>query len=189
LNNLLDLPDGEKILEIVMHGRPATKKTSQRIVKRGRFIKLLPSIRYENYEKACQETFEGAWKNLGNKPIPVGVGIKLTITLDSWVLGDTVGYMQAIGDILEKYGVVANDQLIHWIDLGTHMITMPDKESPKAKIEIYRFRHPVETRPNFASKYDQEDEELQIDKPKKKKRNPSTAKTKTAKKTTRKKTV
>lgn len=187
LENLIDLPDGGKILEILMPGRPATKKTSQRIVRRGRFTKILPSVRYENYEKACQQIFEDAWKNLGNKPIAVGVAVKLTITLDSWVLGDTVGYMQSISDILEKHGVVANDQLIHWIDLGTHMITMPDKENPKAKIEIYRFRHPIETRPNFSTRYDKQDEDLEVDLPKKRKKSSKASKPATKSKTQRKK--
>jgi hypothetical protein len=166
---LYDLPDNELILEFIMPGRPATKKTSQRIVKRGKFIKLLPSLRYEEYEKLCQETFENAWKNLGNDPIPVGIAVKLTITLNSWVVGDQTGYQQAIGDILEKYGIIANDQLIHWVDLGTHMITQPDKEKPQAKIQIFRYRHPLETREKFLEKFE-EDPELVIDLPKRKTR-------------------
>jgi Holliday junction resolvase RusA-like endonuclease len=157
--DIKDLEDGIKILDFFVPGRPATKKTSQRIVRRGRFTKILPSKRYEVYEQNCQEIFESVWKNLGYKPMSYGVGVKLTITLNTWVLGDEVGYMQAIGDILEKYGVIANDQLIHWVDNGVHMITMPNKEAPGAQIEIYRFRHPQETRPNFSSKFDCEDEE------------------------------
>ena len=135
-----------------MPGRPTTKKTSQRIIRRGKFFKILPSKRYEIYELSCKDVFESAWKNLGHKPIHVGIGVKLTITLNTWVLGDENGYMQALGDIMEKYGVVANDQLIHWVDNGTHMITMPDKENPQAKLEIYRFRHPQETRSGFLDK-------------------------------------
>lgn len=160
MKNIFNLKDGQKILEIIVPGRPATKKTSQRIVKRGKFVKILPSLRYEQYEKGCKDIFENVWKNLGNTPIPCGVGIKLTITLNSWILGDEVGYQQAIGDILEKYGVIANDQLIHWIDLGTHMITLPDKENPCAKIEIFRFRHPLETRPNFEHRYEKNEDEV-----------------------------
>ncbi len=159
LMDIKDLEDGTKILEFFVPGRPATKKTSQRIVRRGRFTKILPSKRFEDYEKGCQELFESVWKNLGHKPMAYGVSIKLTITLNTWVLGDEVGYMQSIGDILEKYEVIANDQLIHWVDNGVHMITMPDKEKPGAKIEIYRFRHPQETRPNFSSKFDSEEED------------------------------
>jgi len=157
--DISELKDGEKILEFFVPGRPATKKTSQRIVRRGKYTKILPSQRFEDYEKNVQEVFENAWKNLGHKPMSYGVGIKLTITLNNWVLGDEVGYMQSLGDILEKYEVIANDQLIHWMDNGTHMITMPDKENPGAKIEIFRYRHPQETRENFASKFASEDEE------------------------------
>jgi hypothetical protein len=173
--DISNLQDGEKILEFFMPGRPATKKTSQRIVRRGRFTKILPSKRYELYEKNCQEIFESVWKNLGHQPMSYGVAVKLTITLNTWVLGDECGYMQAIGDILEKYGVIANDQLIHWIDNGVHMITMPDKKNPGAKIEIYRFRHPQETRSTFASKFaskfsDEDEEDEIIEKKPRKKR-------------------
>jgi len=172
---LYDLPDNTPILEFVMLGRPATKKTSQRIVKRGKFIKLLPSVRYEEYEKLCKETFENAWKNLGHEPIPVGIAVKLTITLNSWVVGDETGYQQAIGDLLEKYGIIANDQLIHWVDLGSHMITQLDKENPRATIQIFRYRHPLETREKFLEKFEEE-LELTIDLPKKKKRKTKTSK-------------
>jgi len=41
--DISNLKDGEKILEFFVPGRPATKKTSQRIVRRGRFTKILPS--------------------------------------------------------------------------------------------------------------------------------------------------
>ena len=176
--DLYDLPDNALILEFVMPGRPATKKTSQRIVKRGKFIRLLPSLRYEEYEKLCKETFENAWKNLGNEPISVGIAVKLTITLNSWVLGDQTGYQQAMGDILEKYEVISNDQLIHWVDLGSHMITLPDKENPQAKIQIFRFRHPLETRSGFLEKIEKEPE-LIVDLPKRKTRKKTQSKTKT----------
>jgi|APCry1669192806_1035432.scaffolds.fasta_scaffold01067_15 hypothetical protein len=176
--NLYDLPDNTPILEFVMLGRPATKKTSQRIVKRGRFIKLLPSLRYEEYEKLCKETFENVWKNKGNEPISVGVGVKLTITLNSWVVGDETGYQQAMGDLLEKYEIISNDQLIHWLDLNSHMITQPDKLNPQAKIQIFRYRHPLETRENFLDKFENEPE-LEIDLPKRKRRPKKTAKKQT----------
>jgi hypothetical protein len=172
--DISNLKDGEKILEFFVPGRPATKKTSQRIVRRGRFTKILPSKRFELYEESVQEVFENAWKNLGHKPMSYGVSVKLTITLNTWVLGDECGYMQAIGDILEKYGVIANDQLIHWIDNGSHMITMPDKENPGAKIEIFRFRHPQETRENFASKFCSEDDEDEVSEKKPRKRRKTT---------------
>lgn len=178
---LYELPDKTLILEFIMPGRPATKKTSQRIVKRGKFIRLLPSVRYEQYEKLCKDTFENAWKNKGYEPIAVGVSVKLTITLDSWVLGDSVGYMQSIGDILEKYGVIENDQLIHWTDLDSHMITLPDKINPQAKIQIFRYRHPLEIRDKFLDKFEQENE-LEIDIAKKKKRTKTTKSKSTRKK-------
>lgn len=136
---------------------------------------------YERYEKYCKETMEEAWKNLGNDPIPCGVAIKLTITLDNYRMGDEVGYYQAIGDILEKYGVIANDQLIHWTDRGERVVMDPDKENAGVKIEIYRYRHPLESRANFKDRYENtEDQKVKV--------KPRTAKTNKRKPSTRKKT-
>lgn len=180
-----DLKDGEKILEFFVPGRPATKKTSQRLVRRGKFSKILPSERFEKYELNCQELFESVWKNKGEKPLACGVAVKLTITTDTWVLGDEVGYQQAIGDILEKYGVVFNDILIHWCDFGSHMITEPSKTNPGCKIEIFRFRHPLETRTNFFERFSEKNEDQIV---KLSKKTISKKKTKPIQKIVRKKT-
>ena len=44
------LPDNTLILKFTIPGRPSTKKTSQRVVRRGRYTKILPSLLYEKYE-------------------------------------------------------------------------------------------------------------------------------------------
>jgi hypothetical protein len=176
-----ELEDGIKILEFFMPGRPATKKTSQRIVRR----RILPSERYENYEKSCKEIFESVWKDKGEEPISCGVSVKITITTNTWVIGDQVGYQQAIGDILEKYKIVRNDILIHWADFGKHMITEPDKNNPGCKIEIFRFRHPLETRTNFFERFSEKDKDQVLKK--KAKKTTNAKKTKPKRKTIRKK--
>ena len=48
---LENLDNGTKILHFVISGRAATKKTNQRVIRRGKMTRILPSIQFENYEK------------------------------------------------------------------------------------------------------------------------------------------
>lgn len=38
-------------MELILYGRPITKKNSSRIVRVGKYNKILPSKQYEQYEK------------------------------------------------------------------------------------------------------------------------------------------
>ena len=138
------LPDGETILEFTIPGRPATKKTHQRVVKMGGFTRILPSEQYERYEKYCKPFCEEVWKNLGKEPLDFGVSVCLKVVVDTWVMGDVTGYQQSIGDIIEKHGIIANDMWIHWTDDGSHTMLPPDKENARVEIVIKRFGHPKE---------------------------------------------
>lgn len=139
-----EMPDGTLLLEFVIPGRAATKKTHQRVVRRGRHTRILPSEQYERYEKHCKPFIEAVWRNLDKPAMDFGVSVKLRVFLDNWVVGDEVGFAQSLGDLLEVHGVIANDLWIHWADLGTPMIQEPDKANPRVEIEIRRFRHPKE---------------------------------------------
>ena len=108
------LSDDTLILKFTIPGRPSTKKTSQRVVRRGGFTKVLPSLLYEKYENHCKEYCEYFWKRYKLDPMDFGIGIKLKVFLDSWVVGDECGYQQAHGDIIQKHGIIADDMWIHW---------------------------------------------------------------------------
>lgn len=144
-----DMLDGELIVEFEIPGRPSTKKTSQQIVfvtnkKTGDKIpRVLPSKLYAKYEKRAKEPCYEAWKYKGHEPLDFGIGIVLKIYLNSYIIGDETGYQQAVGDIIEKHGIIANDKYIHWMSDDTHMIHI-DKFNPRAVIQIYRYRHPYE---------------------------------------------
>jgi hypothetical protein len=144
LKALENLQDGELILKFAIPGRPSTKKTSQRVVRRGGFTKILPSILYEKYEKHCKTFCEDAWKNHNLPPIDCGIAIKIKVYLDSWIVGDECGYQQAHGDIIQAHGVIENDMWIHWVDKNENMIFY-DKENPRIEIVICRHRHAKET--------------------------------------------
>ena len=141
--NYEDLPDNTLILSFTIPGRPSTKKTSQRVVRRGKFTKILPSALYEKYELHCKEYCEYFWQRFKLNPIDFGIGVKLKVYLDSWIVGDECGYQQANGDIIQKHGIIANDMWIHWLDRDSHMIHY-DKENPRVEVEIFRYRHPKE---------------------------------------------
>lgn len=137
------LPDNTLLLKFTIPGRPSTKKTSQRVVRRGRYTKILPSLLYEKYENYCKDYCESFWKNFNLDPIDFGVSINLKVYLDSWIVGDECGYQQAHGDIIQKHGIIADDMWIHWADNSQHMIHY-DRDNPRVEVEIKRFRHPKE---------------------------------------------
>jgi hypothetical protein len=139
-----NLPDGTLLLQFTIPGRPATKKTSQRVVRRGGFTRILPSEQFERYEKQCKNYCEAVWLGIGKEPMDFGVSICLKIIVDNWIMGDVTGYQQSIGDIIEKYGVISNDMWIHWTDEDSHTMLPPDKDNPRVEITIRRFRHPKE---------------------------------------------
>ncbi|MGQ4828152.1 hypothetical protein, partial [Enterococcus faecalis] len=54
------------------------------------------------------------------------------------------GYMQAIGDILQKWEVIADDSWIAWLSSEEHWLGEVDKENPRIEIKIVRLYHPKE---------------------------------------------
>ena len=110
-------------------GRPATKKTGQRIVKCGKFSRILPSKAYCEYEEYCL-----IWLKRIKTHFLGRVAIKAIWKMpnkQSWP--DWTGLAQATGDILEKAGIIENDRLIdHWD--GSRVII--DKDNPGVEITI-----------------------------------------------------
>ena len=138
------LDDNTLLCSFTIDGRPATKKTHQNaFISKGRTI-VLPSKQYTKYEKLCKTKCEEVWKEQGKIPMDYGVSIVMHIWLDNWSIGDHCGYMQSLGDIFEKHGIVADDKFIHWADDGTHWFGGVDKECPRVEVVIKRFRHPYE---------------------------------------------
>lgn len=137
------LPEGTEILNFTIPGRPATKKTHQNVVMIKGYPRVLPSKQYVKYEKSCKQICENAWKNLGKIPMDFGIGINMRIILNNWAIGDHTGYCQAIGDILEKWGIIADDKWIHWVSDNQHWLII-DPLNPRIDIIIYRHKHPYE---------------------------------------------
>ena len=121
-------------MQIVIPGRPATKKNSGRIVKVGKFSKILPSKTFENYQKValrCLKNYTGTFDG------PVLVKCLYWLPDQRW-WPDLVGLLQATSDILEKAGIIENDRLIIGYD-GSRIAGL-DKRNPRVEIEIQKWQ-------------------------------------------------
>ena len=120
----------ERRLSFHIPGRPATKKTGQRIVRCGRQSKILPSEAYCQYEEYCL-----VWLKRIKERFTGKVAIQATWQMPdrrSWP--DWCGLAQALGDILENAKIIENDRLIeHWD--GSRIVI--DKQNPGVKVVIY----------------------------------------------------
>ena len=117
-------------MTIIIPGRPATKKNSSRIVRAGKFNKLLPSETYERYEK------EALWhlkKYRDRYANPVQVKCLYWLPDRRW-WPDLVGLLQATSDILQAAGILEDDRLILNYD-GSRIVGL-DKANPRVEIEI-----------------------------------------------------
>ena len=138
------LPDGTLLCHFVIPNRPATKKTHQRIVRRGGFNRILPSKQYEEYEAQSAQYCLDAWKCKGEVPMDFGVNILLRAYMPNWAgMPDQCGILQSLGDIIEKHGVISNDKFIQWMSSNEHWFSI-DKDNPRVELWIYRQRHPYE---------------------------------------------
>jgi hypothetical protein len=148
LDKIRDYPDGTEIVRFTIPGRPSTKKTHQRIIRvKGGGLRIISGGTFLDYEKLCEKYCREAWSDYGYPPIDFGVSVSLEIHMNNWMIGDHCGYMQSLGDIIEKWGVIANDQMICWT-IGVpegHWLKGIDKENPRTQIIIKRFRHPKES--------------------------------------------
>lgn len=75
---------------------------------------------------------------LRNVPRPVAAALAAPVSVCALIYrdadrGDLTGYLQAIGDALERAGVVTNDKLIHSWDGSRKLI---DRARPRVEIEI-----------------------------------------------------
>ena len=118
-------------LRLVVVGPPRTKKTGQRIVKVGKFSKILPSKAYLDWEKtALTELTPHIGRLRHILPLAFEMSCQAAIYRDA-ERGDACNYYQAIADMLQKAGVIANDVLIrHWD--GSRLL----KDSALPRIEL-----------------------------------------------------
>lgn len=116
---------------------PRTKKNSSRVVKVGRFTKVLPSKAFCDWQdaallEAIQTKFSLARYGV-RLPITCGVQVRALVFREASI-GDAVGFYQAIGDFLQAAGIIANDrQIVHWD--GSRLLK--DSARPRVEVEIH----------------------------------------------------
>lgn len=113
---------------------PKTKKNSQRIVTnpKTKAPMILPDARYKEYEKNA-----GWFLKKIPEPIKEPVNVKCTFYRDSRRRCDLTNLLEAIDDILVKYGILADDNFEILAGHDGSRVKV-DKEHPRTEIEITR---------------------------------------------------
>lgn len=121
-----------RIITFTIPGRPATKKTGQRIVWIKKRAKIMPSEAYEAYEEYCL-----IWLKRIKDRFTGKVKVSAVYTMPdrrSWP--DLCGLLQATGDILERAGIIDNDRnIVSWD--GSYIEDSTSKEKTGVKILIH----------------------------------------------------
>lgn len=124
-------------LQLTVVGAPRTKKTGQRIVKVGKFTKIIPSKAYLDWEKTALIELAphiGRLRHL--LPLAFEMSCAAAIYRDA-ERGDACNYYQAIADMLQKAGIISNDVLIrHWD--GSRLLK--DAARPRIELTIQEIR-------------------------------------------------
>lgn len=119
-------------MNIILYGRPITKKNSQEICINQRTKKkfIRQSERYIQFEKDC------LWQLKQHKERLKG---PVMATFKYWMPNrrgwpDLVGLIQATQDILEKAKIIENDKYIVSLD-GSRIMGI-DKDNPRTEVEL-----------------------------------------------------
>ena len=116
-------------MTLVIEGAPRTKKTSNRILRFGRFNKIVPSEAYLAWRDAAVPQLREQGR-LVSWARPVNV--RAVVYRDA-NRGDLIGYLQGLADALQEAGVIVDDKFITGWDLSR---LAKDAVRPRIEIEI-----------------------------------------------------
>lgn len=112
---------------------PKTKKNSQKIIKNRRTGSwcIVQSEAYKQYEK------EAGWFLTKRPPTPISqpVNVKCVFYRSSNVRCDLTNLLEAIDDILTKYGIIKDDTFTILVSHDGSRVFV-DKENPRTEITI-----------------------------------------------------
>ena len=127
-------------LSLTVYGGPRTKKNSlqrraitDKATGKTRILSI-PSNAFLRWQAQVQPQMEKA--AFGHRPITQRVHVRALIYRDAAYHGDLNGYQQAIGDVLQRAGILDNDELIASWD-GTRRRL--DRDLPRVEITITPF--------------------------------------------------
>lgn len=134
-------------MKLVILGPPRTKKNSLRRIKRGKRVFTVGSEAHKAWEDSAVAQLLRAFRpgatrttgvdhrrgivTIGTGPIVTPLAVRALVYRKK-NCGDLVGYLQSIGDALEKGGVIQNDRLIASWD-GSRLL----KDAKNPRVEIY----------------------------------------------------
>ena len=118
-------------MRLTFYGRPITKKNSGRIVRAGKYPKLLPSKAYVQYEKDCLKQLTGTHRlNLED-----AYNVKCTYYMPTRHKVDLTNLLNATMDILVAGEVLKDDNCKIVVGHDGSRVFY-DKENPRVEIEI-----------------------------------------------------
>ena len=122
-----------EVLSAIIPLAPVTKKNHSRIVRCGKYFKLLPSKAYEQYEKDIKPFMLELGRKVNTIDFPVN--LKCLFYVNVRRKSDLVGYLQAIQDLLTEYGIISDDNrnIIASVD-GSEVLY--DKKCPRTEITV-----------------------------------------------------
>lgn len=130
-------------MKFTIDGAPRTKKTSNRIVRAGKRLRVLPSAQHQAWAESAilqlrtqkgaagprgMSAALGAWPFSNQRPM----NLRAIVYRDA-KRGDLIGYLQAICDALERAGVIENDRLIEAFDGSRQTV---DRARPRVELEL-----------------------------------------------------
>lgn len=120
------------VLNIILAGRPITKKNHSRMIVVGGRRMLIPSKQYKAYEDACGWQIRTQWSGQAiGRPVSIAASYYLT-NRKGWP--DLVGLEQATADILQHFGVLQDDGYI--ADWDGSRICGIDALQPRVEIRM-----------------------------------------------------
>ena len=123
---------GEMIIKFTVPLTPITKKNSQRIVKMGNRLCILPSEKYKEYESLA------LWY-IPKRGVPIDfpVNVKCTFYMPTNRLCDLTNHLESIDDVMVKAGLLKDD---NYKILTSHdgSRVLVDKKNPRTEVEITR---------------------------------------------------
>jgi hypothetical protein len=119
-------------MRLVIHGAPRTKKTSNRVMKFGGRLKVVPS------EAWC------AWRDIAVQQIagrraPAGPLNCTALFYRAARVGDATGFYQGLADVLQEAGVVTDDKHIVAWD-GSRLLA--DSRNPRVELTLTPLEQP-----------------------------------------------
>lgn len=117
-------------LKFVIGIPPVTKKNHGQIIYVGGHPRMIPSKQYTQYEKDC-----AAFIPRLDKPIDYPVTVSAYFFKDTRRACDLVNCLQALLDILVKYGVIADDNYNVVFSVDGSRVGV-DKANPRTEVTI-----------------------------------------------------